>query len=64
MKKVILATASSLTDVTIPTEFKSAPPGQDVVTTESVVHERAVLTPEGWRLARIVTDPPPAAFLL
>jgi hypothetical protein len=51
-------------DVTMPTEFKSAPAGQDVVTTESVVRERAVLTPQGWRLVRIATDPPPAAFLL
>lgn len=49
--------------VTVPTEFKSAPLGQDLVTTESVVRERAVLTPEGWRLARIATDPAPAAYL-
>jgi hypothetical protein len=50
--------------VTAPTEFKFAPPGQDVVTTQSVVRERVVLTPQGWRLARIATDPPPAAFLM
>ena len=49
--------------ITAPTEFKTALPGQDVMTTESVVRERAVLTPAGWRLARIATDPPPAALL-
>jgi len=59
----IQLTSPTEAEVTVPTEFKSAAPGQDVVTTESIVRERAVLTPQGWRLALIATDPPPAAFL-
>ena len=60
----IQLTSPTQADVTVPTEFKSAVPGSDVVTTESMVRERAVLTQDGWRLASVTIDPAPAAISL
>jgi len=53
----------NVAEIAVQTEFKTAPPGGDVVNTESLVRERAVRTPEGWRLASVAVDPAPAAML-
>ncbi|MBV8222409.1 MAG: hypothetical protein JO293_03545 [Candidatus Eremiobacteraeota bacterium] len=58
----IQLTSPTQADVSVPVEFKTAAPGQDITTTESMVRERAVLTPDGWRLASIAIDPAPAAI--
>lgn len=48
--------------ISFQTQFKTSPPGQDTQTTTSVVRERAVKTPQGWRLASVDTTPSPTAL--
>jgi hypothetical protein len=45
-------------DVTLPAQFKEDIPNQDTLVTSSVVYERAVRTPEGWRLSSVNVQPP------
>ncbi|HXQ23851.1 MAG TPA: hypothetical protein VN812_19380 [Candidatus Acidoferrales bacterium] len=45
-------------DVTLPAQFKEDIPNQDTFVTSSVVYERAVRTPEGWRLSSVTMQPP------
>jgi hypothetical protein len=54
---------SDQADVTLPAQFKAEVPGQDTITTLSLVHERAVKTPQGWRIASVAMQPAPMASL-
>lgn len=54
---------SNQANVTMPTQFKTSLPGGDTVMTQSVMHLRAIKTPEGWRFASMTADTAPAATL-
>lgn len=47
-------------DVTLPAQFKTTTPLQDT-TIQAVLHERAIKTPEGWRLASVAVQLEPVA---
>ncbi|HME80532.1 MAG TPA: nuclear transport factor 2 family protein [Candidatus Eremiobacteraceae bacterium] len=45
-------------DVSLPAQFKEDVANQDTLVTRSVVYERAIRTPQGWRLASVTVQPP------